>query len=301
MQQLFDNLLGRVFGVGTGSGNGYEFVDALRTYSLQFAAVLMILYIGYKALLYFSDIETRLDPFILIRPIMVMCIISLYSPLVNLLVKQPIDIIDAMVETSSQTALESDHNPTGDLKDVTDTYADWYKNAFEDTMQYVDDGSSSKPGKGVFDILAINPFLELVHLIIFLVATVVGFYIMARQIILIGIYYVVGILVLPFALIVGNQDVARNWYFGFIAIMMWEPVLKILKTILISLKVQGESYENGMFSIALQVVMIFTILQVPKFANLLVSKGSEMGSQVGGTVMSTVSGAAGSMMKRGKK
>ncbi len=266
MDAILDTFWQNLFGVGSSSGAIYGFVEAILVDMRKVAAVLVTIFMGYKVMLYFSDMETRLDPFVIIKPLIFLFVLSVYSPLVDMLVRVPMEIVDDIID-----------------QHINHTEAD-----FEDAITHVDDGSAAGPGQGLFDILAINPTLELIHLLIYLASTMVAYYMMFRQIILIAIYYIVGTIALPFSLIAGNQDTARNWYLGFIAVMMWKPMLKIMQGIIIALDPAAVSFTNALFSVALQIVMILTILQIPKFANLVVSKGSDAGSDVGGKFMSSV-------------
>ncbi|MEL6918960.1 MAG: hypothetical protein AAFO99_14670, partial [Bacteroidota bacterium] len=227
---------------------------------------------------------SKLDPFVIIKPCLVLAAITLYRPLVKLLVIDPMQLIDSIVLESIEKAWGAGGTATGLIG--------WYENAFYtlyiDSMTFVYPGSS--PGLGVYDIIAINPALEVIHLLIYFAANVVGFYILGRQVILASIYYVLGVLAVPFSLIVGNQSVLGSWFFGFISVMLWEPILRIMKAIIVAMDVTNLSFTNAILSLGLQVVMIITILQVPKFANTLVSKGSELGSGIGDTITQRLTG-----------
>lgn len=281
MDVVLDAFWADLFGVEAASGHIYEFVEKILINMRLVAGVIATTYMGYKVMLYFSDIETKLDPSVIIKPLMILGIMSLYSDLVDLLIRWPMEIIDLIIDQgvtgiSWPTPTVDPGVPVGTIQE-----------RFEAVMTYVDLAAS--PGLGIYDILAINPTLELIHLLIYLTALVVGYYMLFRQIVLIAIYYITGTIALPFSLIAGNQATAGNWYFGFISIMMWKPMLKIMQVIIISLDPTDKTWDNALFPVALQIVMIITILQIPKFANLVVSKGSELGQDVGKNVRSNMS------------
>jgi hypothetical protein len=267
MQTVLDGFWTDLLG---GGGNMINVINNLQGRSSQIAIIIALIYIGYKVMLYFSDVNSKLDPFVIIRPCMVVGAISIYPGLVDLLILRPMGIIDAIIAEALA--------PIGSPASI-DT-------AFDTGMKYVFPGSAGIPG--VYDIVAINPFLEVLHLIIYFAATVVGFYILLRQVVIAAIYYVIGLLALPLSLAIGNQSVMGSWFFGFISIMLWEPILRILKGIIVELQVPSVTFTSGIVSIAMQVVLILTILQIPKYANSLVSKGSELGSGIGDTISRSI-------------
>ena len=255
--------------VGTGGTMG-GVINNLEGLSGTFGAAIALIYIGYKVMLYFSDVNSKLDPFLIIRPAIVLGAITLYSELVDLLILRPMSFVDSMIIEAMA--------PIGSPGTI--------ETGFETGMEFVFPGAAGIPG--VYDIVAINPLLEVLHLIIYFAATAVGFYILLRQVVIAAVYYVIGLLALPLSLAVGNQSVVGSWFFGFISIMLWEPILRILKGIVVALQVPSVSFTDGIISIALQIVLILTILQIPKYANSLVSKGSELGSGIGDTVSRSI-------------
>jgi hypothetical protein len=81
-----------------------------------------------------------------------------------------------------------------------------------------------------------------------------------------------GVLILPFSLIPGNEEILKRWFFGFLAVLLWMPILRIIQTMMILIyTVDTKGMVQPLISVALQIVMIIFILQVPKYANLLVS------------------------------
>ncbi len=277
METVLTEFWTELFGVNSKSGHIYDFVELILVGTTQLAGVIAFIYIAYKVMLYFSDIDTRLDPFVIIRPCILLGVLALYSDLVDLVLRRPITFVTQMM-TDGVTGLSLPTPSAGPSIDTSTTAG-----KFEAVMTYVD--ISTGPGWGIFDILAINPMLELIHVLIYLTATVVGAYMMFRQIILIAIYYIIGTIAIPFSMIAGNQSVFGNWFFGFVSVMLWRPIYFIMQVIIIALDPSAKTFTSPLFAIALQIVMILTILQIPKFANILVSKGSELGQGVGKNVM----------------
>ncbi|SHJ29960.1 hypothetical protein [Aquimarina spongiae] len=245
----------------------YQYIDQIIDYAYGLAAVLMIILVGSKVITYFANPSGNLDPYTLVRPILILVALVLYKPLVELLLFSPTDIIADVTENAAHYVTK-----VGDAKEFEDSY--------NGSITHIQDSNADGSGDGVYDVLQINPFLELLHLIIFFIASVVAGYIMLRQIIYKAIYFVIGVFALPLALIPGNQDVLKKWFFGFLAVLLWIPILTILKTILILVHNNTASggFTQILMSICLQVVMIIAVLRVPKYANILVSAGSDSGS-----------------------
>ncbi len=230
-----------------------------------FAAVIAIIYVGYKVMLYMSNPQENLDPYVLIKPILVLAAVGLYVELTDILVFKPMGLLaDLIAETTKQI---SGFSGVG------------FDKAFRDGITHVQ--TEGGEGAGVYDVIQINPALETLHLVIYFIASVSGFYIIFRQFMTKYIYYLLGIFVLPFSLIIGNQRALSNWFFGFVSVLLWTPILNIIKMIIIILPVKEQTFGNVLLSVALQVVLIFTILKIPRLANILVTQGSEMGKGIG--------------------
>ncbi|MCK8521180.1 hypothetical protein M0D21_06360 [Aquimarina sp. D1M17] len=245
----------------------YQYIEHIIDYAYGLAAILMIILVGSKVMSYFANPSGNLDPYTLVRPILILVALVLYKPLVELLLFSPTDIIADVTENAAHYVTK-----VGDAKEFEDSYTG--------SITHIQDSNADGSGDGVYDVLQINPVLELLHLIIFFIASVVAGYIMLRQIIYKAIYFVIGVFALPLALIPGNQDVLKKWFFGFLAVLLWIPILTILKTILILIhnNTAAGGFTQILMSICLQVVMIIAVLRVPKYANILVSAGSDSGS-----------------------
>ncbi len=278
--EIIDDLNTAIFEGNVGDQNLYglyDYIDQIINYAYGLAAVLMIILVGSKVITYFANPSGNLDPYTLVRPILILVALILYKPLVELLLFSPTDIIADVTENAAVYVTK-----------VQDGEA--LEESYNSSITYIQDSNADgSDGDGVYDVLQINPFLELIHLIIFFIASVVAGYIMLRQIIYKAIYFVIGVFALPLALIPGNQDVLKKWFFGFLAVLLWLPILTILKTILIL--VHSNTADGGftqvLMSICLQIVMIIAVLRVPKYANILVSAGSDSGSNFTASFMTT--------------
>lgn len=236
------------------------FINESRPYVLLIAVTFTFVFVGYKVMRAMSDPDEKIGRDTLLRPILTLMAITLYIPLVKLLLFDTVDILSAIVK---QGAYSVTGRSPGD-----------FEKAFQTAITHVQ--GTGADGNGVYDVLQINPFLELFHIVIYFIASVVGGYILLRQLLMIFLYYVLGIFVLLFSLIVSNERILKAWFFGFLSILLWEPILMILKVMIVLLPVGTTEFTNVLLSIAFQLVMIFMILKVPQFANLLVD--SEAGN-----------------------
>lgn len=251
----------------------FTYVGQMIGYAQIIASIFMAILVGSKVMSYFANPGGNFDPYVLVRPILILGALVLYEPLVDFLLIQPVDLITGVTEQGALSV-------TGAIDGQN------FENYFESTITDIQDTSVNEDGSqgdGVYDLLQLNPGLEFLHLILFFVARVIAAYILLRQLIYKGIYLVLGIFVLPFSLIPGNGDVVKKWFFGFLAVLLWLPVLKILQTIiiLISQSAGTESLfsADALLSIALQVLMVIAVLRVPSYANFMVTAGSGSGSR----------------------
>lgn len=234
------------------------FINESRPYVLLIAVTFMFVFVGYKVMKAMSDPDEKIGRDTLLRPILTLMAITLYIPLVKLLLFDTVDILSDIIKHSAYS--------------VTGRSPADFEQSFQSAITHVQ--GTGADGNGVYDVLQINPFLELLHIIIYFVASVVGGYILMRQLLMIFVYYVLGIFVLPFSLIVSNERILKSWFFGFLSILLWEPILTILKVIIVLLPVGNTEFTNVILSIAFQVIMILMILKIPQFANLLVDPES---------------------------
>ena len=281
-------------GGGLGDFTGLEIIcddiiAAIKFNVLLIAAVFATLFIAYKVMLYMADVSSKLDPFVIIRPCLLLGCIVLYEPLVELLLFTPTDFLGEIVRDAMNL------NTADQLKT--------FGQEFIGNMTFVPLATASTAailagtaagtaaGAGVFAILALSSGLELFHLFLTFAASAVGMYILVRQVIVMSVYYILGVFAIPLSLIAGNQSVFASWFFGFLSVLLWLPVLNVLMYIIKEIQLDQLIFTNALFSIGMQIAFIGLILQVPKYANMLVSKGSEA-TQGGGAIGAVAGGAA---------
>ncbi|MBQ4820586.1 hypothetical protein [Aquimarina sp. MMG016] len=250
-----------------------SYISEIINYAYALAAVIMIILVGSKVMKYMVNPSSNLDPFVLVRPVLVLAALSLYQPLVENLLVVPTNIVIDITEEAAVKVTRSSN--------IVD-----FNNRFQLSMENVQ--STGGAGAGIYDILQVNPFLELIHLIILFISSIVAGYILLRQLILKSIYFILGVFVLPFSLIPGNQDIIKKWFLGFLSVLLWIPILNILKTIIVIINNNlGSGFSNVLLSTALQVVMIFAVLKVPQYANILVASGNETDSNFGSGIITS--------------
>lgn len=228
-----------------------------------FAAVIMLVFVGYKVVKSFLGENEKLDTSTLVRPCLTLAALVLYSDLVDLLIETPITLVNDIVVDAIGI------DPTN-------------LNALKDQLTHTQDSGGSDGG-GIFDIIQLHDFLEFFHLAIFFIGSIAGGYILFRQLIVKTIYLILGPFALAFSLIVGNERVLNNWFQGYVSVLLWLPVFSIMQGIMLEIPVTTTNFEpeDIIFSLVVQVVMIFSILKVPQFANILVAQGASMGQQYG--------------------
>lgn len=251
------------------------FINESRPYVLLMAVTLTFVFVGYKVMKAMSDPDEKIGRDALLRPILTLMAITLYIPLVKLLLFDTVDVVSEIVKQGAYKV--TGRNPAD------------FEQAFQRGITHVQ--GTGADGNGVYDLLQVNPFLEFIHIIIYFVASVVGGYILMRQLLMIFIYYILGMFALPFSLIISNERILKSWFFGFLSILLWEPILTIMKVIIVLLPVGNTVFTNVLLSVAFQVIMILMILKVPQFANLLVDP--ESGNRFSNKAGSVLRGAPG--------
>ncbi|MDQ1856022.1 hypothetical protein [Chryseobacterium sp. WLY505] len=251
------------------------FINESRPYVLLMAVTLTFVFVGYKVMKAMSDPDEKMGRDALLRPILTLMAITLYIPLVKLLLFDTVDIVSEIVKHGAYR--------------VTGRSPADFEQAFQSGITHVQ--GTGADGNGVYDLLQVNPFLEFIHIIIYFVASVVGGYILMRQLLMIFIYYILGMFALPFSLIISNERILKSWFFGFLSILLWEPILTIMKVIIVLLPVGNTAFTNVLLSVAFQVIMILMVLKVPQFANLLVDP--ESGNRFSNKAGSVLRGAPG--------
>ncbi len=243
----------------------YRYVEAMSGFSQLLAVIFMIIWIGVKVMSYSANLSGNLDPYILIRPILILVAILFYEPLIDLLLEQPVDIVAGIARDGANSVLGS--SGSFGVAEKWDSFTSGVSEDFDANQ--------------VWEVLQLDSGLEFIHLLIFLAARAIVGYILLRQLVFKGIYLILGVFVLPFSLIPGNQDILKKWFFGFLAVLLWIPVLTIVQTILLLIGeiTKNANFGDALFLIALQIMTVIAILRVPRYANFLVAAGSESGQR----------------------
>ncbi len=238
----------------------YGYVDYVIPYAYALAAILMVILVGSKVITYFLNPSGNMDPYILVKPILVLVGLSLYEPLVELLLFKPVDLVTGITEAAAVHAINAP-----DL--------DYFLRLVNSRLVAVQDVVTGNAGiPSIYDILQLSTILEIIHLLIQLVALVITGYILLRQLILKAIYFILGVFVLPLSLVPGNLEILKRWFFGFLSVLLWMPILRIFQTVIALIdQAPVEGFAQPLYSVVLQIVMIMFLIQVPKYANFLVS------------------------------
>lgn len=254
------------------------FINESKPYILLITVTFTFIFIGYKVMKSMADPDEKIGRDTLLRPVLTLMAVTLYIPLVKLFLFDTVNILTDIIKQGAYR--------------VTGRSPAAFDQTFQRAITHVQ--GTGADGNGVYDILQINPFLELFHIIIYFIASVVDGYMLLRQLLMIFIYYVLGIFVLPFSLVISNERVLKSWFFGFLSVLLWEPILTIMKVIIILLPVESTEFTNVLLSVAFQIIMILMILKVPQFANLLVDP--ESGNRFGNRTGSVLKGVPGKIM-----
>jgi len=262
MQASVTDLQGFIDGLATTIiADVNSFVGELLPYASSLGGAIMLIYVTHKIVVSFLKPDERISPSTLVRPVLTLGAIVLYEDLVDLLIITPVDIVSDMVKEAANA--------------VSGSYQTNAQNAIEHIQS-----TGGIDGGGIFDILQVNPLLELIHLIIYFTSTVIVAYVLFRQLIMKTIYLILGVLVLPFSLIVGNEKTLNQWFFGFLSVLLWIPIIHLILFVISIANPTASTFDNPIFSIAVQIVMIFALLEVPKYAKMLV--GGQGESSIGG-------------------
>ncbi len=252
------------------------FIDALMPYCYLLASIIMVILVATKVITYFANPSSNMDPYVLVKPILVLSALFLYRPLVDFLIVQPVDLVTDAVEAASLKATN-----TRDL--------DSFRNIVGQGLTAFADGDNND-GVSIYDFLQVSAALEFIHLLIQIVALVIIGFILLKQLVMKAIYLILGVLVLPLSLIPSNFEILKKWFFGFLSVLLWLPVLRIFQTIIALIhNAPLEGFAQPLFAVVLQVVMIYYIWNVPKYANFLVSSAGESGGSIVSDGINTVS------------
>jgi hypothetical protein len=253
-------------------------IDVFHNYLSTLTGILVLIFIVYKVTLYMINPEKGLDPYILIRPCLILAGVVLYNPLVELFLLTPMSILGEIIRES--------------ILNLSGIDATGFDGRFNSSMTRTDDR--------LYDVLQINPFMELIHLLIYFVGSFIATYMLIKQALSIAIYYIMGYFSIIFSLVPGNEKSFTNWSLSFLAILLWEPFIYILKYLVILTKIETVSFTSFFVILAVQISSIFLFLKVPKFCEFLINGGSPLGSPYSGgasTAYNKITAKASSLKK----
>lgn len=235
-------------------------IDEFHYYLSTLTGILVLIFIVYKVSSYMVNPEKGLDPYILIRPCLILAGVVLYNPLVDFFMLTPMNLLSEVIKEA--------------ILNLSGIDATGFDGRFNSSMTRTDDR--------LYDVLQINPFMELIHLLIYFVGSFVATYMLIKQALSIAIYYIMGYFSMIFSLVPGNEKSFTNWSLSFLAILLWEPFIYVLKYLVILTKIETESFTSFFVILAVQITSIFLFLKVPKFCEFLINGGSPIGSPYSG-------------------
>ena len=233
-------------------------IGELNAYISLFAGALIFIFVGYKVALYMLNPDKGLDPFVLVRPCLILIGIVLYKELVELFMITPMDVLAKAIEHAVDVVLDPSAEPG--------TLDDKYKAVIEQTDE------------NLYDVLQVHPIMEGIHLVIFFVGSLVASYMLLKQALTIAIYYIMGYFSLLFSLIPGNEKSFYNWSLSFLALLLWRPFIVLLKFIVHLTKLDAENAHTWWVVMAVQIATITLFLKIPQFCEFLINGGSPLGS-----------------------
>lgn len=252
-------------------------IDDLQYYLSTIVGVLVLIFVVYKVILYMVNPEKGLDPYILVRPCLILAGIVLYNPLVETFMITPMKLLADIVKES--------------VLNLSGIDATGFDGRFNSSMTRTDDR--------LYDVLQINPIMEFLHLLVYFVGSFVAAYMLIKQSLSIAIYYIMGYFSVIFSLIPGNERSFMNWSLSFLAILLWEPFILILKYLIILTRIETVDFTSFFVVVAVQITSIFLFLKIPRFCEFLINGGSPLGSPYSGgghSAMRRISSGMSSLM-----
>lgn len=241
-------------------------IDKMHMYLSTFAGILVLIFVVYKVVLNMVNPEKGLDPYIVVRPCLILAGLVLYNPLVEFFMLTPMKLLADIIKQS--------------ILDLSGLDITSFDAKYGNSMAKTDDR--------LYDVLQINPFMELFHLLIYFVGSFIATYMLIKQALTIAIYYIMGYFSVMFSLIPGNEKSFTNWALSFLAILLWEPFIYILKYLVILTKIDTGSFTSFFVTVAVQISAIFLFFKVPRFCEFLINGGSPLGSPHAGGVVSSI-------------
>lgn len=242
-------------------------IDKLHMYISTFVGVLVLIFIVYKVVLSMVNPEKGLDPYVIVRPCLILAGLVLFNPLVELFMLTPMKLLTDIVKQS--------------ILELSGIDISGFDGRFNSSMTRTDDR--------LYDVLQINPIMELLHLLIYFVGSFVATYMLIKQSLTIAVYYVMGYFAVMFSLIPGNERSFTNWSLSFLAILLWEPFIFILKYLIILTRIDSKSFSSFFVILAVQLSSIFLFFKIPRFCEYLINGGSPLGAPHSGGVASAFS------------
>ena len=251
------------FNVGTKGMISINWQQFLKSMQI-FASVLFIVVIGIGVFKLFLNPGQTVISQILLRPILILIALALYSDLSDLLIFDPIELI------------------------VQSIYVDYDKKAsvvvesFSDMIMALKQHADAANESGGFIKVLSNALMSALFWVILMVVKSVIAYIFFLGTCMSAIYFGLGPIAIAFSLIPGNENVLQKWFFGLISYLLWQPILILIMMITITAfsvlqSTMGTMSTNALLSLCLAVALIFFLLMTPKIANVLVSEASEAG------------------------
>ncbi|WP_166923408.1 hypothetical protein [Flavobacterium poyangense] len=231
-------------------------INEMHMYLSTFAGVLVLIFVVYKVVLSMINPEKGLDPYVIVRPCLVLAGVVLYNPLVEFFMLVPMKILSDIIQKS--------------ILDLSGMDINGFDGRFNSSMTRTDDR--------LYDVLQVNPLIELLHLLIYFIGSFIATYMLIKQALTIAIYYIMGYFSVMFSLIPGNEKSFMNWSLSFLAILLWEPFIFILKYLIILTRVDSQNFTSFFVVVAVQISSIFLFFKVPRFCEFLINGGSPLGS-----------------------
>ena len=225
-----------------------------------FTGILVLIFVVYKVVLYMINPDKGLDPYVVIRPCLILAGIVLYKPLVDLFMIRPMQLLADIIEQA--------------ILSLSGLSINGFDARFDSSMTRTDNR--------LYDVLQVNPFMEVIHLFIYFVGSFVAAYMLIKQALTMAIYYVMGYFSIIFSLIPGNDKSFFNWGLSFLAILLLTPFIMILKYLIILTRIDTQGFTSFFVIVAVQISSIFLFFKIPRFCEFLINGGSPLGSPYSG-------------------
>ncbi len=126
------------------------------------------------------------------------------------------------------------------------------------------------------DYMYSNWFFEFLFLILDIVLVCVMAYLEVKQMILELIYGSMAPFILVLALLPGNEKTLEKWFFQYLSVLLWVPIMTIIRMISSVLPAMRVSDLDIIFLLAAKLVILFAMFKIHIYAGMLVTKGSDI-------------------------